>query len=320
MDTKAVEFVAPGVVRVIDVDVPKQGRGQCVVRTLFSGISAGTETMAFNGLIDPSTELDESIDSMEGTFAFPFRYGYSCVGIVERGAGSIAAGQQVFCLHPHQGVLVRPADEFVVVDGIAPRVATMLPLVETGLQIALDAGPQDGPVIVFGLGAIGILAGAAMARSGTQVIGVEPLDYRREGAATFGIEAVAPDEVPADVPMIVDCTGSPEVLASGLGLLAHEGVALVASWYGEKPVELPLGGSFHRRRLTIRSTQVSSIPEALQDEWTFEKRTAAAVELMKELPVDVLATHTFPVAEAQRAFEAADKAEDGLIHAALAYE
>ena len=73
-------------------------------------------------------------------------------------------------------------------------------------------------------------------------------------------------------------------------------------------------------RLTIRSTQVSSIPRSLQGEWSFERRTEAALSLMKELPLDQLATHTFPLSDAQRAFETADAGSDGLIHAALSYE
>ena len=84
MKAKAIEFVAPSVVQVIDVDIPEPGANDAIVRTTFSGISSGTETLAFTGGIDPEVELDESIGALEGTFAFPFRYGYSCVGVVER--------------------------------------------------------------------------------------------------------------------------------------------------------------------------------------------------------------------------------------------
>ncbi|MBW3595323.1 MAG: zinc-binding alcohol dehydrogenase [Actinobacteria bacterium] len=319
MRARAVEFVAPRSVRVTDVDVADPRNDDVVVRTLFSGISSGTETLAFNGDIDPDLELDESIDSLKDTFTFPFRYGYSCVGVVESAVAGLQEGQLVFCLHPHQSVLVRPAPEMVVVDGIDPRLATMLPLVETGLQIALDAAVDRSPVVIIGLGAVGMIAGAVLAQTGVEVVGAEPLRSRRRVAQDFGIEAVAPEDAPSDVPLIIECTGNPRVLARALDLLEHEGTALVASWYGEKEVALPLGRAFHRRRLTITSTQVSSIPQALQDKWTFEKRTARAVELMTQLPLHLLATHTFPLEEAQRAFEAADSAADGLIHAALSY-
>ena len=320
MKARAIEFVGPSVVRVIDVDVPAPGPGDVVVRTLYSGISAGTETLAFKGRIPEDVLLDESIGSLAGTFSFPFRYGYSCAGVVEEGSDELETGRLVFCLHPHQSKLVRPHDEFIPVDDVDPRVATLLPIVETGLQISLDAGDPDGPVLVFGLGAVGILAAASMNRRGIDVTGVEPLAERRNVASRFGLRAIPPEEVRDGVAMVVECSGRPDVLAGALDLLDHEGTALVASWYGDKPVELPLGGAFHRRRLTIRSTQVSSIPRHLQEEWTFERRTQTAVSMLKGLPVELLATHTFQLSEAQAAFEAAAAQADGLIHAALSYD
>ena len=50
-----------------------------------------------------------------------------------------------------------------------------------------------------------------------------------------------------------------QALAESLAILSAEGVAIVASWYGLKPVTLPLGAEFHRRRLEIRSSQVSTV-------------------------------------------------------------
>lgn len=319
MKATAIEFVAPSSVQVIELDLPEPGPNDAIVRTTFSGISSGTETLAFRGAIDPRVVLDESIDSLSGTFEFPFRYGYSCVGIVERAAGSLEEGQQVFCMHPHQSVLVRPHDEMLPIEDVEPRVATLLPMVETGLQVALDVPDDEGPIIVLGLGVVGLLTAAVLRREGRDVTGVEPLADRRTIAAALDVPAIDPADAGGAATTIVECSGRPEVLAKGLDLLAHEGTALVASWYGTKPVELPLGGAFHRRRLTIRSTQVSSIPRSLQSEWSFEKRTEAAISLMKDLPLDLLATHTFPVADAQRAFESADGGRDGLIHAALSY-
>lgn len=319
MKAQAIEFAAPSSVQVIDIDLPEPGPNDAIVRTTFSGISSGTETLAFRGDIDPDVVLDESIDSLSGTFDFPFRYGYSCVGVVERAAGSLEEGQQVFCMHPHQSVLVRPHEEILPIEGVEPRVATLLPMVETGLQIALDVPDEEGTVYVFGLGVVGLLATAILRRDGKDVVGVEPQAARRNVASALGVTAIEPSEVSGGARTIVECSGRPDVLAQSLDLLDHEGTALVASWYGTKPVELALGGAFHRRRLTIRSTQVSSIPRSLQSDWSFDKRTEAAISLMKELPLDLLATHTFPLPDAQRAFEAAGAGSDGLIHAALSY-
>ena len=121
------------------------------------------------------------------------------------------------------------------------------------------------------------------------------------------------------VPLVVEASGRPEALRDALGLLDHEGVALVVSWYGTKEVSLPLGGEFHRRRLTIRSTQVSTIPAALSGRWTVARRRLVARDLLGRLPVGALATHAFPFADAAEAFAAVDRGEPGLVHAALCY-
>ena len=121
------------------------------------------------------------------------------------------------------------------------------------------------------------------------------------------------------LPLVVEASGRPDVLRGALPLLAHEGEALVVSWYGTKDVRLPLGAAFHRRRLAIRSTQVSSIPAALAGRWSRERRRAAVRELLHELPLAPLATHSFPFERASEAFAVVDRGEAGLVHAALCY-
>jgi threonine dehydrogenase-like Zn-dependent dehydrogenase len=103
-------------------------------------------------------------------------------------------------------------------------------------------------------------------------------------------------------------------------LLAHEGTLLIASWFGTKPVTLPLGGAFHRRRLIIRSTQVSTIPARLSGTWTLSRRRRETVELLGELPLAQLCTHVFAFGNAAEAFRAVDDGVPGLMHAVLDYD
>ena len=105
-----------------------------------------------------------------------------------------------------------------------------------------------------------------------------------------------------------------------LNLLAHEGTLLIASWFGTKPVVLPLGGAFHRRRLTIRSTQVSTVPAHMSWIWTRSRRQRETVELLAELPLAQLCTHVFAFSQAAEAFQAVDKGIPGLMHAVLDYD
>ena len=313
---------------VAPLDLPDVGRGQTRVRTLYSGISAGTELLAYRGELDPSLPLDETLGALQGTFAYPFPYGYSCVGRVEE-SDDLPHGALVFAFHPHQDRFTAPGDELIVLPEVDARAATLFPLVETALQIVLDAGAvQHETVIVLGMGVVGMLTAVLLQRAGARVVGGEPRARRREVAASIGIDAVDPVELggrvasEADgqgVPLVIEASGSPAALAPALDLLRHEGHVLVASWYGTKDVALPLGGAFHRRRLSIRSTQVSSIPGHLAPRWTLARRRSAVRALLSELPLSTLATHTFPFDDAAAAFAALDRGDEDIVHAALAY-
>ncbi len=320
-------FASPGQVELAPVELPGPGPGSLTVRTLYSGISAGTELLAFRGLLDPDMSVDERIGSLGGTFRYPFPYGYSCVGTVEESRGSVPVGALVFAFHPHQDRLVVGSEDVVVLPpGTDARTATLLPYVETGLQLSLDAGPvARETVAVLGLGAVGLLTCLLLQRAGATVLAADPSDERRDLAASLGVVAVDPDELPSrlpsgGVPLVVELSGSPPALGRALDLLAHEGTALVGSWYGRQPVDLPLGGAFHRRRLTVRSSQVSTIPAALAGRWDVARRRRVAVDLLAELPLGALATTEFTFDDASAAYRALDRRDPGVFHVALRYQ
>jgi 2-desacetyl-2-hydroxyethyl bacteriochlorophyllide A dehydrogenase len=329
---RAVTFIAPHAVELREREVPEPREGQLLVRTLYSGISAGTELLAYRGDIDPQLPLDSSISALADRFTYPFHYGYSCVGRVERSQDTFDGfdeGDLIFAFHPHQDRFVVDAGDAVALGSVDPRLGTFFPLVETSLQITLDAGEVlEQPVVVIGLGAVGILTAALLLRAGARVLAAEPKPWRREAAAKFGITTVLPADLErrvtaetggAGVPLVIEVSGAPAALGAALPLLAHEGTALVASWYGVRPVTLPLGAEFHRRRLTIRSTQVSTIPARLAAAWTRDRRRATVARLLEELPLHGLATHVFPFDDPAAAYAALSRAEPGLLHAAFGY-
>jgi 2-desacetyl-2-hydroxyethyl bacteriochlorophyllide A dehydrogenase len=319
-------FVAPQQVALEPVALPEPGPDRLLVRTRYSGISTGTELLAYRGLLDPELPVDERIGSLGGTFRYPFPYGYSCVGEVERAAGSVPAGTIVFAFHPHQDrFVVAPDDVVVLPPGTDQRTATLLPYVETGLQLCLDAGPvARETVAVLGLGVVGVVTALLLQRGGATVVAADPSGERRELAGALGIPAVEPGELrswlpSAGVPLLLELSGSPTALPGALDLLAHEGTALVGSWYGRQEVALPLGGAFHRRRLTIRSSQVSTIPAALSGRWDVGRRRREAVALLGELPLAALATTEFALTDAAAAYRALDRREPGVLHVALSH-
>src|SRR5215210_8050417 len=115
---RAVWFAAPRRVEVRPVEVPEVADGEVLVQSAWSGISAGTEMLAYRGEVDPDLPLDETLGALEGgTFSYPFPYGYSCVGTVERSRGPVPEGSLVFAYHPHQDRFVVPATDVVALEG-----------------------------------------------------------------------------------------------------------------------------------------------------------------------------------------------------------
>jgi 2-desacetyl-2-hydroxyethyl bacteriochlorophyllide A dehydrogenase len=328
MQAHAVRFVAPYRVEVAEVDVPEPAPGEILVRAEFSGISGGTEMLAYRGELDSNLPRDEALPALAGTFEYPFAYGYSAVGIVEASRSEVGEGDRVFAFHPHQSRFVVRTDDAVPLGDYDARAATLFPLVETALQITLDAGPRYLEVAaVLGLGPVGLLTAILLARSGAVVLASEPKPWRRDTAQACGVEAVEPEQLEGAIrtasagrgaDLLVEATGNPHVLGEGLRLLAAEGVAVVASWYGSKPVTLPLGGEFHRRRLEIRSSQVSTVGSRAV-RWDRRRRLATVQALLEELPLPALASHTFPLDQADEAYAALDRGDDGVVHVALAY-
>jgi threonine dehydrogenase-like Zn-dependent dehydrogenase len=312
----ALFHTAPRCVEIRELPTPRPAAGEVLVRTLRSGISSGTERLVYRGEVPAELALDHSIGALGDTFSYPFAYGYACVGEVAE------SGQRVFAFHPHQDVFTAQAAELIPLPAIDPASATLYPLVETALQVTLDAGTgYRDRVIVLGGGVLGLLTGLLLQRSGWRPLIAEPQEWRRAIASSLGVSTAAPaDLVMQEVPLVIDASGNPGAPAMALDMLAHEGTLLIASWFGTKPVVLPLGGAFHRRRLTIRSTQVSTIPARLSGTWTRSRRRQETAQLLPELPLAELCTHAFDFARAAEAFRAVDQGNPGLMHAVLTYD
>ena len=316
MPARALFHTAPRCVEIRELPTPRPAAGEVLVTTVFSGISGGTERLIYRGEFPAGLALDDTIDALGGAFRYPFAYGYACVGEVRDW------DWPVFAFQPHQDVFSARPGDLISLPAVDPAAATLFPLVETALQVTLDAGTgYRDRVIVLGAGVLGLLTALLLQRCGQRPVCAEPQAWRRALATSLGVTAVVPEElVKEEVPLVIDASGNPDAPGMALSMLAHEGTLLVASWFGIKPVVLPLGGAFHRRRLTIRSTQVSTVPARLSARWTPSRRRLEAVELLSELPLAELCTHVFPFGRAAEAFHAVDEGVPGLMHAVLDYD
>src|SRR5690606_8174817 len=110
---------SPGQGEIRKVPLPEPSDGDAVVRTLYSGISRGTETLVFRGGVPTGQYTAMRAPFQEGDFPAPVKYGYLNVGVVEEGPGDLL-GRTVFCLYPHQTRYVIPADALTPVPDAVP--------------------------------------------------------------------------------------------------------------------------------------------------------------------------------------------------------
>jgi threonine dehydrogenase-like Zn-dependent dehydrogenase len=84
-------------------------------------------------------------------------------------------------------------------------------------------------------------------------------------------------------------------------------------------VPLVLGGAFHRRRLRIVSSQVSTIDATLQPRWSAPRRLSLARDLLPRLQLSALISHRFPVERAADAYALIDEHTDEVVQVVLTY-
>lgn len=289
---------APGRGEIVTTPLPERAPGQVLVRALCSGISRGTESLVFRGEVPVSQHQAMRAPFQEGDFPGPVKYGYASVGeVLDVPSGrEDLIGRAVFCLYPHQDLYLVPADAVTPLpDGVPPERAVLAANLETAVNGLWDARPAVGDVVVvIGGGVVGMLAAWLCASvPGTRVTLVDPDPSRAAAARALGLELVADTAgLPADADLVIHASGNPAGLAAGLTVAGVEATVVELSWFGGREVSLPLGEAFHSRRLTIRGSQVGRIPPERAPRWTYARRMALALELLRDPRLDALVAET----------------------------
>ncbi|MFV0132682.1 zinc-dependent alcohol dehydrogenase [Streptomyces sp. HMX87] len=282
---------SPGRAGIRPVELPERGEDDVVVRTLYTGVSRGTETLVFGGRVPESQYAAMRAPFQEGDFPGPVKYGYLSVGVVEEGPEALA-GRTVFCLYPHQSRYVVPAAAVTVVpDSVPAARAVLAGTVETAVNALWDAAPLVGDrVTVVGGGMVGCSVAALLARfPGVRVQLVDADPDRARIATALGIGFAGPEDALGDRDLVVHASATEQGLARSLELLRPEGTVVELSWYGDRRVALPLGEAFHSRRLTVRSSQVGTVSPRAAGR-TYADRLALALDLLADPALDALVT------------------------------
>ncbi|HLJ04492.1 MAG TPA: zinc-binding alcohol dehydrogenase [Solirubrobacteraceae bacterium] len=292
LDAHAFWLCAPGCGEIRPLTLPEPQRDEVMVRTLWSGVSRGTEALVFRGDVPR-----EQYDSMrapyqEGQFPAPVKYGYLNVGVVEVGPPKLR-GRTVFCLYPHQTAYVVPSAAVTVVpEGVPPTRAVLAGTVETAVNALWDAGPLLGDrVTVVGAGMVGCSVARLLSRFPAvqvQLVDVDP--DRADVAAALDVAFKLPGDAADGRDLVVHASATSAGLQRSLDLLAPEGTVIDLSWYGDSEVCLSLGGAFHARRLAIRASQVSTVSPARRGRRTSADRLALALGMLRDPAFDALLT------------------------------
>jgi 2-desacetyl-2-hydroxyethyl bacteriochlorophyllide A dehydrogenase len=320
---RALWFTAPGRVEIREETVAP-APGQLLVFSELIGISHGTEMLFFRGAAPEDAEADLTIPALGGGTGYPIKYGYINVGRSE-------SGDRVFAFYPHQDRFALAEDETIrIPGGVGPEDAVFLAHMETALGIVHDAAPLAGEsILIFGQGTVGLLAAEVLARfPGVRVISVEPSETRRKASEAAGCVSLPPGgkelaERVLDLTggrgadAAIDTSGAPAALQTAIDPLAFEGTVVEASWFGGTRVPLDLGRAFHRKRLAIRSSQVSRLSPGLSGRWDKKRRLALALELLRETKPSKYITHRIPLEQAQKAFDLIASGGEGMIQVVL---
>jgi 2-desacetyl-2-hydroxyethyl bacteriochlorophyllide A dehydrogenase len=325
MKRRSLFFVSPQHVEIREEQLPAPAAGQALVQTIVSAISAGTEMLAYHGQITDETAPEGNNPSLQSSFQYHFKYGYSCVGqVVSLGAGVPAewVGRRVFSFHPHESHFLAGLEELMpLADSMPIERALFIPNMETSVNFLLDGRPVIGEqAAIFGMGVVGLLTISLLAQFPLQtLIGIDRLERRRALALEAGAHAVfSPEEMATGLlksilpspekgkngfDLVFELSGSPDALNQAIAAAGFAGRIVIGSWYGRKTVKLELDGRFHRSRIQLVSSQVSTVTPGLAGRWDKSRRMTLALQQLDVVKPERWITHRMTFTDAQAAYD-----------------
>lgn len=269
----AVVFVEPNRVNIWSMELPDLEPEDVGIRTIYSGISQGTERWTLTGRYN---RMHENVSSF-----YPCSPGYQAAGIVDvlgEKVTGLAVGDHVFvqgtrfkdptwkypgpCLAAHAGYLV--ASRSLVVK-LPPEVdlsgASLYHMAAVSLHgVRLVNIRQGDVVVIIGQGMIGQMSGQVARLRGARVITAEISKLRVELSARFSADRAVNvsiedlgdavrEEAPDGADVVVDTTGSSRIIEQCINLVRREGRICLQGYYPD-PIKFDFHAT-HLKRVTV---------------------------------------------------------------------
>lgn len=341
-----VSFTSPRVAEVVEEQSLPLGDTEVRIRTLFSGISAGTELTAYRGsnpyLNKWWDEEERLFKDGQTSFEYPVNgWGYEEVGEVsEIGAGvkAVEVGDRIWGTWGHRSETIQQearAAARILPPEADPRIGIFSQIGAIALNVILDADIHVGETVaVFGLGVPGQLVAQLARLNGATVIAVDGIAARRELATKLGAHHVL-DATEGNVAeriremtggrgadVCLEVTGSYRALQEAIRAVAYSSRVCVAGFMQGEGKGLYLGEEFHHNRVALVAAQISGVQPALQHRWNEYRLASTAIRLAVEGRLDVtsLISHTVPLSEAGEAFKMLDERPQDALQVVLSVE
>jgi 2-desacetyl-2-hydroxyethyl bacteriochlorophyllide A dehydrogenase len=330
-------FTAPRQVELREEILPALGADDVLVETTCSAISAGTEMLIYQGRFPLDLETDSIISSLRGGFKYPLAYGYACAGVVREAGAKVDKSwhdKLVFAFQPHTSHFIsKPEFLFSIPQSVSPETACFLPNMETAVNLVQDGAPIFGErVLVLGQGVIGLLTASLLNKFPLEaLVTADCYDLRRKASLTLKVSAVfdpysesfqndSPAYAQRKFDLTFELSGNPAALNDALALTTFSGRIVIGSWYGEKRTEIDLGGEFHRSRIKLISSQVSTIAPELSGRWDKARRFEVAWQALEKIKPEKWITHRFSIDQVEEAYRLLDENPQETIQVVLGYQ
>jgi 2-desacetyl-2-hydroxyethyl bacteriochlorophyllide A dehydrogenase len=328
MDRKTAYFIAPGRVELREEPLPPLGEDEVLVETHVSAISAGTEMLVYRGQFP--RDLADSHDSLSSGLNYPVAYGYACVGKVAEIGASVPREWQdrpIFSFQPHTSrFIAKPESLLPLPESLPPEAACFLPNMETAVNLVQDAAPLIGErVLILGQGILGLLTAALLHEFPLEYLAAaDRFELRRKASLELGVNAAldptfedfrtlaiqSSTDMQHGFDLVIELSGNPSALDDAIALTVFSGRVVIGSWYGEKRAFIDLGGKFHRSRIRLISSQVSSVSPELSGRWDKPRRFEVAWNALKRIQPEKWITHKFPLEQAAQAYQFLDSSPE----------
>ena len=262
--------------------------GEVRVRTLYSGISAGTEMTIYRGTnvyMHKRWDADRRLflPGEASSWEYPIRnLGYEEVGeVVEVAAdiNDIQPGMLVYGTWNHRTSAVIPADyarQRQMPAGAEPIFGIFSHIGAVALNGIHDAHIRIGDTVaVFGLGVLGQIVLQGAVRSGARVIGVDLHPARLQKARENGAwqtlnpsidkvaEAVKDLTEGRGADVVIEVTGAISALNEAIRAAAYSSRVVAMGFFQGDASGLILGEEFHHNRINLVCSQISGVSPEL---------------------------------------------------------